>query len=344
MRGLSKPALGLAAALSSVCLGCGPEPLGVVVEGERVPVIDMHLHTGDWDKIPPDTQAFIASNLPFPFNLDPKAAGEQVLDADGVVKELDDAGISHGVIYSVYAPITVGIATNEAVIANVAVRPERLWGFASLRVDRWDAEQDMQLDRLRDALEAPGMIGIKLAHAHMHFRMDDPLYYGIYEIAGELDKPVYLHTGTSPFPGTSQAEPYTDPRYLEEAIEAFPDTTFILGHLGFDFIGREHAGLDDCIRLAESYENVYLEASALGSERSDPEGDKLVAAHRAIREAGVVDRLIYGSDGPQRPGFVAEYLERTLAAMDAAGYTLDEQRAVLAGNFAQVFDVPEPKL
>ncbi|PRP90435.1 Amidohydrolase [Enhygromyxa salina] len=336
--------LWVAVALSIACLSCGPEPLGVVVEGERIPVIDMHLHTGDWDKIPSQTQAFIAGNLPFPFNLNPEAAGEQVLDPEGLVEELDGAGISHGVIYSVYAPITVGIAPNEETIAKVAAHSERLWGFASLRVDRWGSEQDMELDKLREALEAPGMIGVKLAHAHMHFRMDDPLYYGIYELAAELDKPVYLHTGTSPFPGTSQAQPYTDPRYLEQAIEAFPDTIFILGHLGFDFIGLEHAGLDDCVRLAETYENVYLEASALGSDSSDPEGDKLAAAHRAIREAGVVDRLIYGSDGPQRPGFVAEYLERTLVAMDAAGYTLDEQRAVLAGNFARVFDLPEPEL
>jgi uncharacterized protein len=59
-----------------------------------------------------------------------------------------------------------------------------------------------------------------------------------------------------------------------------------------------------------------------------------------LREAGLVDRIIYGSDGPQSPGFVADYLDRTVAAMRRAGYTTDEMRAVLAGNFARVFAVP----
>ena len=55
------------------------------------------------------------------------------------------------------------------------------------------------------------MIGIKLAHAHQHFRMDDPTYFGIYQVSSDLKKPVYLHTGSSPFPGTSSEAPYTDP-------------------------------------------------------------------------------------------------------------------------------------
>ena len=43
-----------------------------------------------------------------------------------------------------------------------------------------------------------------------------------------------------------------------------------------------------------------------------------------MREAGLVDRIIYGSDGPQSPGFVKDYLSRTVQAMRATGYTADE--------------------
>lgn len=331
-------------ALAFVLGSCGAQPLGVVVEGERVAVIDMHLHTGEWSGVATLSQTLIAGNLPFPINLDPEASGNQVLSPEGIVAELDKAGVSRAVLFAVYAPRTVGVTTNEEVIANVAARPDRLWGFASLRVDRWAEDRDDQLEALREALQAPGMIGIKLAHPHMHMRMDDPAYYGIYEVAAELDKPVYLHTGTSPFPGTSEAAPYTDPRYLEDAITTYPDTTFILGHLGYDAANKKHAGLEACVDLASRYDNVYLEASALGSESSDPTGERLLEGLVAIREAGVTDRLLYGSDGPQSPGFIAEYLERSLTALDRADYDLAEQRAVLSENFARVFGVEVPAL
>ena len=68
------------------------------------------------------------------------------------------------------------------------------------------------------------------------------------------------------------------------------------------------------------------------------------ASTTAPRRPRLVDRIIYGSDGPQSPGFVETYLERTVAAMAAADYTADEARAVLAGSFARVFNVPVPEL
>jgi predicted TIM-barrel fold metal-dependent hydrolase len=179
---------------------------------------------------------------------------------------------------------------------------------------------------------------------HQQFRLDDPRYFGIYALAQELKKPVYLHTGTSPFPGTAQEPAATDPSYLEPAIAAYPGAIFILGHLGYDFKEQQLGRLEACIDLATRYPNVYLEPSALGSRAADPTGQNLRAAYTRMREADLVDRIIYGSDGPQSPGFVAEYLERSLAAMKAAGYTVDDTRAVLAGNFARVFAVPEPTL
>jgi predicted TIM-barrel fold metal-dependent hydrolase len=109
--------------------------------------------------------------------------------------------------------------------------------------------------------------------------------------------------------------------------------------LGYDFVSKQHAGLQTCIELAKKYPNVFLEPSALGSKGSDPTGENLRIAMQRMREAGVVDRIIYGSDGPQSPGFVKDYLGRTVEAMRAAGYTAAEAEAVLSGNFARNFGV-----
>lgn len=319
------------------CTSSTPE-LGVEVDGQRLPVVDIHLHPGEWDEIPPATQAYLASRFPFPLSLIPEALAASVLTGEGILAELDKAGASAGVLFAVYAPRTVGIATNELVSYQLDVAPDRLYGLASLRVDNWNQDADEELAQLEQALvEYDGMIGIKLAHAHQNFRMDDPAYYSIYALAGQYQAPVYLHTGPSPFPGTAQEAPYTDPAYLEEAIRLYPETDFILGHIGYDFIGKKIGRLDECIRLAQLYPNVYLEPSALGSAGSDPEGTNLIEAMRRMRDAGLVDRIIYGSDGPQSPGFVRSYLLRTVDAMRATGYTVDEMRAVLADNFTRVF-------
>jgi len=330
------------AALASLDVGCGATPRGVDWDGKRLPVIDLHLHPGDWDHIPDDTKKFLASRFPFPLGLDAEAAAKGSIEPENVLAEIDDAGIWGAGLFAIYAPRTVGVASNELVAEALTVAPDRFFGLASLRVDRWTTDRDAELALLESTLTRPGFVGIKLAHAHQHFRMDDPAFFPIYEIAARLGKPLYLHTGTSPFPGTSQEAPYTDPTYLEPAIQAFSGAKFILGHLGYDFKEQRNVGLETCIRLAKTYPNVFLEPSALGSAGSDPTGQNLKEAMRRMREEGVVDRIIYGSDGPQSPGFVKGYLDRTVTAMREAGYTEQEAAEVLAGNFARVFGVTVP--
>lgn len=325
-------------------LACSEPPRGALYDGERLPVVDMHLHQGEWSLIPEETRNFLASRFPAPLGYVAEQTAQSALNAEGVLEQLDEAGISQGALFAVYAGRTVGVATNEYVASQVEVDPRRLWGLASLRVDAWNTESEAELEALSTALESPNFIGIKLAHAHQHIRFDDTRFEGLWALAAALDKPVYLHTGTSPFPGTATEPAYTDPAYFEATIAAWPDTTFILGHLGYDFVNKRPGALDTCVRLAQTYPNVWLEPSALGSAGSDPTGENLAAAYAAIKQGGVIDRTIYGSDGPQSPGFVAEYLERSLTAMKSAGYTAEEARAVLSGNFAVAFDVPPAEL
>lgn len=331
------------ALLTITPVGCGSPARGVDWNGKRLPVVDIHLHPGDWDHVPEDTRKFLASRFPFPLGVDAEASARDTLSPESILSEMDAAGIWGGGLFAIYAPRTVGIASNELIAEDLAYARDRYFGFASLRVDRWKTDRDTEIEQLKTTLTRPGFIGIKIAHAHQHFRMDEPDFYGIYEVSAATNKPVYLHTGTSPFPGTSQEPAYTDPVYLESAIQMFPKAQFILGHLGYDFIEKRHAGLDTCIRLAKTYPNVFLEPSALGSASSDPTGENLKEAMRRMREGGVVDRIIYGSDGPQSPGFVKGYVDRTVTAMKETGYSEQEAADVLAGNFARLFGVTIPK-
>ena len=321
--------------LLSFLLACGEDSL--TYKAQPIRAIDMHLHVGLWSKVPDASQTELAERFPFPFGLQPEDLADQVLTGEGVINELDKAFLDAGFLFAVYAPRSVGVATNEYVLEQLSVDSKRLYGFASLQVDDWDNQKDLQLTALSMALEEPGMIGVKLAHPHQHFRMDDPDYFEIYEVAASFNAPVYIHTGPSPFINTNTDAPYTDPAYLETAISTHPDTQFILGHLGYDFINKKQLHLQTCIELAQSYPNVWLEPSALGSSGSDPNGTILPEALEAIKSAGLIDKTIYGSDGPQRPGFAKDYAERTLLAMDKAGYSFDEAQAVMAENAEQLF-------
>ncbi len=316
-----------------VLVGCAPPEYGVEYQGETLDVVDMHLHFGEWEAIPPSTRRFLAGNFPLPLGLDAEGTAASQVTAEGILDQLDGAGIRRGVLFAIYAPRSVGVATNEQAISEVAKDPERLLGLASLRFDNWNEDGPEQLDALRAALSAPGMVGIKLAHAHQHIRFDDEAFYGVYDVAAEFDVPVYLHTGLSPFRGTSQEAPYTNAAWLEDAISRYPDVRFILGHLGHDFEPDFTEPLDTVLDLAERYDNVLLEPSALGDE----DGFRLPWAMLQIHQRDLVSRTLYGSDGPQSPGFVGRYLGEALEAMDAAGYTVEEAAAVLAGNFDREF-------
>jgi predicted TIM-barrel fold metal-dependent hydrolase len=264
------------------------------------------------------------------------------LSGDGILSSLDSAGVQAGGVFALYSPHTTGIAPNAFVAEQIAVNPERMYGFASLRVDQWNLNSQEQLAMLEDALtNLDNMVGIKLAHAHQQFRFDDSRFYGIYEIAGRLGKPIYLHTATSPNPGVRLEPPYTDPYYLEEAIKRYPDTIFILGHAGWDTYHRKLTYVDACIDLATRYDNVYMEPGALGAERA---AEVLPDFVGRIKAAGMAHKLIYGSDGPQFPGYIRSHLENFVAAMVDAGYTTEEIRMILADNFSRVFGLPKFEL
>ncbi len=329
-------ALFLIAAGLGACGGTPPAP-GISVDGRRMAVIDMHLHTGLWANTPPGFRARLTDRIPPGFKWVMGPFMDRSLSAQGILGQLDGAGISAGGVFALYSPSTTGIATNEFVAQEIAPHQDRLYGFASLRVDDWNNQGAAELARLENAVKMPGMRGIKMAHAHQQIRFDDRRFDGIYEICGRLKKPVYLHTGTSPNPGTRTEPPYADPAYLEEAIQAFPACTFILGHAGYDSFARALTYTDSAIALAQRYPQVYFEPGALGAARADAvRADFLLR----VKAGGVIGKMIYGSDGPQFPGYAKSHLQAFAAAMQEAAYTPEEMEQVLSGNFLRVFALP----
>ena len=82
-----------------------------------------------------------------------------------------------------------------------------------------------------------------------------------------------------------------------------------------------------------------MEPGALGAERGEEVIDDFVTR---LKDQNVLHKVIYGSDGVQFPGYLKSHLTNYVAAMQRNGYTKDEMRQVLAGNFVKVFGIEIP--
>ena len=79
--------------------GCGgkPDEPGIEVNGERLAVVDMHLHTGRWKWTPPDFRDRLSSRSPRGFKWTTKYLMNMWLSGEGILDSLDSADI--GVLY-----------------------------------------------------------------------------------------------------------------------------------------------------------------------------------------------------------------------------------------------------
>ncbi len=331
--------------------------------GMPIQAIDMHMHPGRYETIGPLGKAFVLNSLPKAI---PDAVKEQILKTSsaetldpygsmGIKKECEKAGMVSCGLFAVYAPATWGVTSNEDVFGYLddarnkgADGKPYFFGLAGVRMQNWDLRESFEIDSLRKALKHPGMKGIKLAFIHNDIPLDDAQYDSIYEVAREAKVPVYHHVGSSPlrkltdFPELGEAEEYIssyDPSRLERVLKAYPDVTFIMGHMGFDFNNEGYNFTPQVYDLASRYPNVVLEISAFGRATYDPEGKAMDSVLSNIKAKGLVGRTVYGSDGPGAPGGTERYAQATLKSLSRSGYSFKEAEAVLYGNARRVFNL-----
>lgn len=182
---------------------------------------------------------------------------------------LDAAGISKAIIMSYTEAPAVNPHALEYIAAAVARYPDRLIGFARMHPGYGDEAMRL-FDR---AITELGMKGLKL---HPVGTLAHPGNEGSVRLirrAAEYGAPTLFHCGD---------ESLTTPLEIAEAARKVPEATIILGHMG----GYFH--VEDAIQVAERYDNIILETSAV------PYPDKI---REAVRRVGA-ERVVFGSDGP----------------------------------------------
>lgn len=182
---------------------------------------------------------------------------------------LDEAGIRQAVIMT-YCDAPVLRDDGLAYIAEAVKKyPDRLVGYARIHPQM----KGRAIAMLEEAVLDLKFKGLKLHPESITTHPYHAASIALLRKAGELRVPALFHCGD---------ESMSLPLQVGRAAELCPDTKIILGHMG----GYFH--VDDAIKMAEKYENLYLETSAM------PYPDKIA---EAVSRIGA-DRVLFASDGP----------------------------------------------
>ncbi|NPV59334.1 MAG: amidohydrolase family protein [Actinobacteria bacterium] len=216
---------------------------------------------------------------------------------ENLLRYMDKNGIEKSVVLPI-APFS----TSRDYLEACAGEP-RLIPFASaFPAPGWEKD-------LGEAVEK-GCRGLKIHPILQRVSPEDRFYFDLLEEFSPHRMPVLIHSGEFDYYVVRDGfASYGDTSRYEKLVRAFPEVPFILGHMGLYYPEK-------ALRLAERYENVYLETSF----------QPLKVVREAIRVAGV-ERVMFGSDWPESD---PRYALRI--ALKAAGGDEELRRRLTGGN------------
>jgi len=214
-----------------------------------------------------------------------------------VLQQMDDAGVDRAVIMTIVDAPAVNPNALELVADIVAAHEDRLVGF--LRVHPWYVDEAAAL--IRRGVSELNIRGVKLHPTSNISAPGGDATVRIVQLAAAYGVPVMFHSGD---------EALVTPWELAECAKRCPDATIVFAHSG----GYAHT--DDALDVAEQYDNVMLDTSAM------PFPWKL---REAVARLGP-ERVLFASDAP------GALPSTELAKIDFAELDDSARRLVLGGN------------
>jgi predicted TIM-barrel fold metal-dependent hydrolase len=207
-----------------------------------------------------------------------------------LLKEMDDNRVTHSVILAIEMNLGA-LSKNSNTYMEASQKYPRLIPFVSVHPN------DALMERKVRKFHRQGAKGMKI-HPPMQFILaNNKKCMKLTKLCGELGLPVLFHSGASDIQPRFQDD-YCRIEHLKEPVAAQPDTTFILAHGGIYF-------WKELIELAKANQNVWIELSG-----------QPPANIREMIDAGLEDRMLYGSDWPYY--IISLPLAKVLLATDDA--------------------------
>ncbi|MBP3888970.1 MAG: amidohydrolase [Cellulosilyticum sp.] len=269
--------------------------------------IDMHVHVTPKEISSKAIQ--IGEKEPY-FDLLSRTPKNKFATAEEIVAEMKKVGIDKSVVFG-FSFQDMGLCkyVNDYVIEKVKVYPNELIGFMSVVPNHPDTSYE--IERCYKA----GLKGIgELFPAGQPFEISslkDTQAFA--ECCEHYSLPVIVHMNEPVghyYPGKTE----TSLKEIEAFVEHHPKLRIILAHFGGGIFMYEMMK-----EVKERFKNVYYDNAASIFLYNE-------SVYRVMREAGVLDKLLFGSDFPLLSP------ARYEASIEASGLTDEEKEKFYSGN------------
>ncbi|MDJ0751873.1 MAG: amidohydrolase family protein [Ardenticatenaceae bacterium] len=283
---------------------------------EPFPIIDMHMHTFQWNKYgEPPPPNLITGNIP-----EARTNAEAI---EAYMAEMDRFNIV----------LAVGSGEMEMVEAMQLSAADRFLAGTEFprfttpvnkRLEQWPNIDELRRLYESDKLQIMGEITAQYAG----LPPNDPKLEPYFALAEELDIPVCFHTGFGPPMSPYMGDPdfrmrYGNPLLLEDVLVKHPNLRIYIAHGGYPFI-------EETIALMLMYQQVYVDISAINWLLTPEE---FHAYLQQLMEARLGNRIMFGTDQMIWPETVAMSIE----AIESALFLTEEQKQDIYFNNAADF-------
>lgn len=204
--------------------------------------------------------------------------------------------------------------SNEFLSRVVRDHPDRLMGFAWVTDPK---DEDKSVKQLTKAINEQSLKGLKLYPGVQGFTAADPEILPLIRKTVELDVPILIHS----YPWPVGYFHHNLPEHIDVLKKSEPDTTIIIGHMGYQ-------RFMDLLALAP-VPGVYVETSGTLSMIAELYGIEFLT--RFIRKIGV-DNVVYGSDWVA-PGST---MKGALGIIEKMDLTKEEKNQILGENIRRI--------
>ncbi|WP_208827806.1 amidohydrolase family protein [Streptomyces ficellus] len=189
--------------------------------------------------------------------------------AESLVAMMDRCGVATACVSHLLAVGPDARAGNALLLEALEAHPGRLLGWAV-----YQPHDPQAPERLRDLLDVPGVIGVKL-HPEVHeTALDDRAYTPAFEAAAGRRRLVLAHS--------QHGSPWSDARHFAAVSPRHPGVPLLMGHAGLF-----PEGLRPAMEAADRCPDLVLETC----------GSRMTARHLVRMVAGIgAGRVAFGSD------------------------------------------------
>ena len=216
-----------------------------------------------------------------------------------------------------------GHTPNDQVATIVRNNPDEFTGFGSINLG-YKSKRYIK-SKLKEILrfkEEAGFRGIKLLPTLQFFNPStNKNVVEVFKFALKHDLMIMYHTGCDPgpweIPFLSKAG---NPIFVEPLIKKFPQIPVILSHIGS--YSSQHPGLwfNEALKIIKSYPNTYGDISAVPFLLLK---EKFTSA---LRNAGVIKKILFGSDFPVTSAGVHFGIQATINLVNSSTILNQEEK------------------